>query len=137
MSSVDAETRDALIAAARAARTRAYAPYSKFAVGAAILTEDGRIFSGANVENASYSLTICAERAAAFAAIGQGARRLRAVALVSATGAPPCGACRQVLAECTEADFEVFIANTDGVWRLYRASELWPFTFTKSDLEKP
>ncbi len=121
--------------AAREARACAYAPYSKFAVGAAVLAEDGRIFGGANVENASYSLTICAERAAVFAAIGQGARRLRAIALVSATGAPPCGACRQVLSEFTKEDFEVFVARADGVWRRHLASELWPLMFTKGDLE--
>lgn len=135
MSDIAPETREVLIAAARAVRAQAYAPYSQFAVGAALLDEDGRVFSGANVENASYSLTICAERAAVVAAVSQGARRLQAIAIVSITGAPPCGACRQVLSEFADDDFEIFVADTEGTWRVYRASELWPLMFTKSDLE--
>jgi cytidine deaminase len=92
---------DALLAAAREAARRAYCPYSRFQVGAAILTDDDRIFTGANVENASYGLTLCAERAALLAAVHAGARRFAALAVVtrSSTPATPCGACRQVLAE--------------------------------------
>lgn len=81
------------------AQTRAYAPYSKFTVGAAVLVSDGTVVTGANVENASYGLTICAERVAATAAVAAGARELIAVAIATAGGASPCGACRQVLAE--------------------------------------
>jgi cytidine deaminase len=90
---------EAVVRAAVEARERAYAKYSKFQVGAAILAADGRIFTGCNVENASYGLTICAERAAVFAAVGAGQQRFELLAIATAGGATPCGACRQVLAE--------------------------------------
>jgi cytidine deaminase len=89
----------AILDAAADARRVAYAPYSRFTVGAAILTPQGIVFSGANVENASYGLTICAERAAVCAAVTAGHREFAAIAVVSAGGHAPCGACRQVLAE--------------------------------------
>lgn len=91
--------RDALVAAALDARRRAYAPYSKFAVGAALRTADGRVFIGCNVENCSYGLTICAERTAAASAVAAGAREFTALALALSGGGTPCGACRQFLAE--------------------------------------
>jgi cytidine deaminase len=92
-------SRDELIAAALDAQARAFCPYSNFPVGAALRTKSGRIFQGVNVENASFGLTICAERVAASAAVAAGEREFTQVAVVSRTGISPCGACRQFLAE--------------------------------------
>src|SRR2546423_11357553 len=98
---MSAETRRRLIEAARAVRLRAHAPFSRFLVGAALEAADGRVFTGCNVESATYGLTICAERVAAFKAISEGVRRFRRIAVVADTQepTPPCGACRQVLWE--------------------------------------
>ena len=109
---------EALLAAARAAAGQAYAPYSKFRVGAAVLA-GGRVFAGCNVENASFGLTICAERNAIFAAVASGARRIEAIALAcvdasaaaSAGSLMPCGACRQVMAEFADGALPVTIAG--------------------------
>jgi cytidine deaminase len=103
--------RQKLLAAARAVRARAHAPYSRFRVGAAVLDERGRIHAGCNVENASYGLTVCAERNAIAAAVAAGARRIRAIAVVSASAVTPCGACRQVIAELATAATAVLIAS--------------------------
>lgn len=103
----------ALIRAAMAARDRAYAPYSHYAVGAALLGASGRIYTGCNVENASYSATICAERAAVARAVSEGERSFVALAVVSANGAAPCGICRQVLNEFGR-DIVVLIADPNG-----------------------
>jgi homotetrameric cytidine deaminase len=105
-----------LFAAAGAARARAYAPYSRFAVGAALETADGRRFTGANVENASYGLTICAERSAVFAAVHAGATEISAVAIAGPDGVAivPCGACRQVLAEFSPPGTPVVYGAGDG-----------------------
>lgn len=93
------QQKDTLVQAAINAREKAYAPYSEFLVGAAVLTADGQIFGGCNVENASYGLTICAERVAAGTAVAAGSREITAVAIATPGGHSPCGACRQVLAE--------------------------------------
>lgn len=102
-----------LIDAALNVRKHAYAPYSKFLVGAAVLTEDGTIFTGTNVENASYGLTICAERIAAGAAVAAGHRMITAVAVSTEAAASPCGACRQFLAEFG-GNMKVFQVNADN-----------------------
>lgn len=110
---IDPATRDALVSAACAARAYAYAPYSHFAVGAAILGEDGRIYTGVNVENASYGLTICAERSAIVSMVSAGVQRFSAAAVCTSNGVSPCGACRQVLAEFA-GDVPIFIARPDN-----------------------
>ncbi|WP_177560548.1 cytidine deaminase [uncultured Phascolarctobacterium sp.] len=124
-----------LLAAALAARENAYAPYSKFKVGAAVETADGHIFTGCNVENASYGLTCCAERNAVFAAIGSGARSFKALCVVADTEEPvaPCGACRQVLAEFP---FEkIILANCKGLTKIMTVAELLPYGFGPEALE--
>jgi cytidine deaminase len=123
--------REALVAAARAVRRHAHAPYSKFTVGAAVRDERGRIHVGCNVENASYGLTVCAERNAVAAAVAAGARRIRAVAVASGARPPatPCGACRQVIAELGGADTEVFIGGATGAARKTTLRALLPQAF--------
>jgi len=96
---LNAETRQQLIAAAVEVRQWAYAPYSKFLVGAALLTESGKIYDGVNIENAAYPSGICAERVAVFKAVSEGERKFVALAVSTSNGGSPCGACRQVLAE--------------------------------------
>lgn len=102
-----------LLAAARAAATRAYAPYSRFTVGAALLGTDGSVHTGCNVENVSFGLTSCAERNALFGAVSAGCRTFRALALAAPKAVTPCGACRQVLAEFCKPDLPVLIADLD------------------------
>ena len=123
-----------LVAAATAARGRAYAPYSRFAVGAAVLA-GGQIYTGANVENASYGLSICAERAAVFAAVGAGARTIEAVAVVTDTPlpTPPCGACRQVLNEFGP-QMTVISATVGGAVTRTNLSDLLPSSFGPESL---
>lgn len=112
MSAVSEIEKEQLIAAALAARGSAYAPYSDFAVGAALLAEDGTAVAGCNVENASFGLTMCAERVAVGGAVADGRREFRAIAIASAGGAAPCGACRQVLAEFC-ADMPVLLVDAE------------------------
>jgi cytidine deaminase len=129
MSKLSPDVIDALVEAAAAVRKRAHAPYSGYSVGAAVLDGEGRTHLGCNVENASYGLTVCAERHAVAAAVAAGATELRGVAVVTASVPPasPCGACRQVLAEF--GDFPVVLANPDGNRRLTTVSELLPDAF--------
>jgi len=123
-----------IIQVAIEAREKAYAPYSKFKVGAAVLGRSGRIYSGCNIENASYSLTNCAERTAIFKAISEGEQVLEALAVVADTVRPvaPCGACRQVAAEFGIK--KIFLCNTKGEQRVVTLDELLPCSFTKGDL---
>jgi cytidine deaminase len=127
--------RNALVEAARAAREHAHAPYSHFQVGAAVRTKSGRIFAGCNIENASYGLTVCAERVALLKALSEGERSFDAVAVVtdSETLTPPCGACRQLLWEFC-GDAEVILANLSGRSETHRMSALLPFPFDSSNL---
>ena len=111
---ISPDQRDQLIAAACAIRGRAYTPYSRFKVGAALLTEDGRVYTGVNVENASYGLTVCAERNAVGAMIHDGALRIAAVAVYPDNGVTPCGACRQVLSEFVDPDGDAVVWMVDG-----------------------
>ena len=119
-----------LIAAARAARERAFAPYSRFKVGAALETEDGTIVSGCNVENSTYGLTVCAERVAVLKAVSEGHRVFRRVAVVADTAdpTPPCGPCRQILWEFC-GDNEVILANLTSELGRHRLKDLFPFPF--------
>ena len=126
---------DALIAAALAARENAFAPYSKFRVGAAIEDTDGRIHTGCNVENATYGLTVCAERVAVFKAISEGVRKFRRVVIAADTDrlAPPCGACRQILWEFC-GDVEIVLVNPRGTTETHRLKDLFPKPFDVSYL---
>jgi cytidine deaminase len=117
------------VSAARRVRGRAHAPYSRFTVGAAVLDERGRVHVGCNVENASYGLTICAERNAIAAAVAAGARRLAAVAVAAERRAPPCGACRQVLAELGEDEMPVLLAGPRGAAERLTLGALLPRAF--------
>lgn len=125
---------NALVLQAREAAARAYAPYSQFAVGAALLGESGKIYTGCNVENASYGLTICAERAAVFQAVAQGERHFLAIAVSLPGAATPCGACRQVLHEFAP-DLKIFIS--DGGGRLiheFTLADLLPGAFGSENI---
>ena len=122
---------DPLVAAARQARERAVAPYSNFKVGAALETGDGTIITGCNIENASYGLTVCAERVAMFKALSDGHRHFTRIAVVADTVDPtsPCGACRQVLWEFGQ-DLEVVLANLTEVKGRHQMAELLPLPFS-------
>jgi cytidine deaminase len=121
---------DKLIEAARRARENAYAKFSEFKVGAALLTSDDKIITGCNVENSSYGMTMCAERTAVFKAVSEGHTEFKAIVVYSKSDQParPCGGCRQVLYEFSP-DIEIACANTDGVVDMFRLSELLPEGF--------
>jgi cytidine deaminase len=125
----------ALLAAARAARQHAHAPYSNFKVGAALEDETGKIHVGCNIENATYGLTICAERVAVFKAISEGARRFRRIAIAADTQqlTPPCGACRQILWEFC-GDVELILSNLNGAVETLRMRDVFPRPFDDSFL---
>ena len=125
-----------LIARAQAARAKAYVPYSHYAVGAAVLTAEGEIFDGCNIENASYPATVCAERVAIFKAVSEGHRHLTALALATDNGGSPCGICRQVMREFAP-DMLVLIADPQGNVRRTTVAELLPDSFGPEDLPRP
>ncbi|CAF1470896.1 unnamed protein product [Rotaria magnacalcarata] len=123
---------------AHLAKHKAYCPYSKFRVGAALLTTSGKIYSGCNIENASYALATCAERTAVVKAVSEGEKSFKKLAITSDvesgfTG--PCGSCRQTLAEFG-LDLDVYLVNTKNESKLYKLQEILPIAFTPSDLEK-
>ena len=124
-----------LIKEAEKARKRAYTPYSKFKVGAAILTSDGKIFTGCNIENASFGLTVCAERVAILKAISEGSTEFEAIAIIGDTDQPcsPCGACRQVVSEFGEK-IKIIMSNLKGDIKIKKIGELLPKAFSKNDL---
>lgn len=127
---------DPLAAAAIEARNLARAPFSGFRVGAALEDEEGRVFTGCNIESASYGLTVCAERVAAFRAVAEGARRFRRIAVAADTETltPPCGACRQVLWEIC-GDVEILLVNLKGDTEILRLSSIYPRPFDASFLD--
>lgn len=132
-----------LVEKALEARRFSYAPYSDFRVGAALLAKDGRIFTGCNVENASYGVTNCAERTAVFKAVSEGARDFAAIAVVGGLGealpeeiVAPCGTCRQALAEfCEPDDFLILLGKGDMTWEEYKLKELLPLSFSGRNLK--
>ena len=128
---------DELIDLAKNARRWAHAPYSNFSVGAALLSSDGRVFTGCNVENSTYGLSMCAERVAIFKAISEGAQEISRVAVVTDHDhiAPPCGCCRQMIWEFSTSDTEVVLANLSGDTRKYQITELLPEAFDERYLE--
>ena len=126
-----------LAEAAQKAKLYAYAPFSKFCVGAALLTADGQVFTGCNIENSSYGLTICAERVAIFKAISQGASKFNAIAIVSDDRGftSPCGACRQVLFDLT-GNIDFVMMNEKKRFKIVKLSSLLPFAFNRINLKQ-
>ena len=123
-----------LVEIAKKYRENAYVPYSKFKVGAAVLTKSGKVFGGCNIENSSYPVTNCAERTAIFKAVSEGEKELVALAVVADTEGPcsPCGACRQVIAEFRIP--KIIMANLKGAEKVVTLEELLPFAFSPDDL---
>lgn len=123
------------------AREHAYIPYSGFAVGAALLTKDGKVYQGCNIENSAFGPTNCAERTAFFTAVYQGERAFEAIAIVGGKGGEPiselcapCGICRQVMSEFCDSDFKIYLSAGDGKVVTYTLAEMLPLRFTKENL---
>jgi cytidine deaminase len=130
------EIRQDLINEALKSRSYAYAPYSNYQVGAALLTSSGKIYSGVNVENAAYPVTMCAERSAVFSAVSDGERNYKAIVVATQNGGSPCGSCRQVLSEFG-LNIEVILVDEEGkVIEQSTVRELLPGAFLKEDLEE-
>ena len=134
-------TPEELVRLAIEARDRAYTPYSGFAVGAALLCRDGRIYQGCNIENAAFGPTICAERVAIFKAVYDGERDFAAIAVAGGKAGeevsglfPPCGVCRQVLREFCGLDFKLYIAKGNGQFETRTLGEMLPMSFSNADM---
>lgn len=136
---MDKINEEKLVALANEARAKSYCPYSKKAVGAALLSSDGRVFTGANIENAAFSPTVCAERVALFSAVHAGCRDFVAIAVsggdkgAEPSGFTPCGVCRQVLTEFCSGELTVLISKGDGYYK-HTLGELLPLSFGKGDM---
>ncbi|WP_347860503.1 cytidine deaminase [Salimicrobium sp. PL1-032A] len=130
--------KEQLIEKAKTIRERAYVPYSKFPVGAALLTKDGQLYEGVNIENAAYPTTCCAERVAIFKAVSDGHQTFEALAVIADTDrpVPPCGSCRQVMSEFFSKDTPIHTANLSGQTKTMTMEELLPFSFTPEDLTR-
>ncbi|HWI50315.1 MAG TPA: cytidine deaminase [Rummeliibacillus sp.] len=128
--------KEQLMNLAKEGREKAYVPYSKFKVGAALLTADGKVYKGCNIENSGYSMTNCAERTAMFKAVSEGERDFAAIAIVADTDGPcsPCGACRQVISEFCAPNMPVYLTNMKGDVRETTVAELLPGAFSPEDL---
>ena len=124
------------------AREKAYAPYSGYRVGAALLAKSGKVYLGSNIENAAYTPTICAERTAFFKAVSEGETEFFAIAVAGGNGDkvggafPPCGVCRQVMAEFCDGDFKILTVTGDGMFEEYTLTELLPLAFSPKNLER-
>ena len=133
------EKRRMLAAAAIDAARKSYSPYSGFRVGAALLTEEGRIFTGCNIENAAYTPTICAERTAIFKAVSEGYRNFSAIAITGGKDgigpAAPCGVCRQVMMEFCRGDFEILLVSGEDSFEIHSLEELLPLGFGPANLK--
>lgn len=136
-------TDEALILQAKDAMKNAYAPYSEFRIGAALLAKDGAVFKGCNVENASYGATNCAERTAVFKAVSEGIREFEAICIVGGPDGelldytPPCGVCRQVMMEfCHPDEFQIILAKGKDDYRIYKLKDLMPQGFGPGNLEE-
>jgi len=127
-----------LLQIAHKAKKNSYSPYSKFRVGAVLVTDEGNMYTGVNVENSSYGLTNCAERTAVFKAVTEGEKKFRTIVLVSDAEdfISPCGACRQVLMEVCGKDLEVVMSNNQNEIRILKLEELLPLSFNKEHLDK-
>ncbi|RFA37274.1 cytidine deaminase [Virgibacillus dokdonensis] len=132
------KTKQALIEAAKTIREKAYVPYSRFQVGAALQTVSGNIYTGCNIENAAYPVTCCAERVAIFQAIANGEKSFTEMAVVADTErpVPPCGSCRQVMSEFFPSDMLIHLTNLKEDVKTVKMEELLPFSFQPSDLEQ-
>ena len=130
----------ALMVQAQKARENSYSPYSHFRVGAALLTKGGKVYTGCNIENASYPATNCAERTAIFKAVSEGERDFEALSIIggkegeTADFCAPCGVCRQVISEFCGKDFKIVLGNEEN-FKVYTLGELLPFSFTDKDLK--